>query len=523
MIIKVSESGYTPLSKQLEKLINIDVNSNNFRVLSNLDRLHASLYYNGYVYISAVNSWVSAESNYNFVKINVNDYSDAVFTKFCYGYEGDKRQIIDFASFEKAGDYLYMLGWASISSINHIGDVIGVGDGESLTIGSGYLDPNVKTFSLWVWSGDMMMNSMFDNGDGTLSGIGGSGTINYITGELHLIWNSAPEEEAEVLAQYDGPSVDNPNYLLQYDLRDDSYKAFTIPCVIEGNDILCAADIIVSDETYLYVFSHSAHAGNDPPVVGYIFKYLINDFTNPSWSKFNTDYGTAGVPITPVATFDVYSVGSLWKGASHSYQQDATYMYVLFNGGRAVAVRNSSLMKINKSTLSCSENDCITIPGCSDDTASTATHMFLGVEVWDSTDYGYGLSVLAIRKSDLRMTVLPVESTALVHDYNPDEWHYYASDGVFIVNGDLYDVRTDGKIYVLDMSNPDSWPQIDDNWNTPNFIDPYLKRIISFHYSDEVIHSSVVNELVVDNDGYFNCGATDWNNNEYSEIIKFKL
>lgn len=79
-------------------------------------------------------------------------------------------------------------------------EVIGTGDGATTTFSATLKYRPVKAGSVTVTDG---VETFTDNGDGTLTGDqGGSGTVNYDTGEISVTFANAPASGAQILADY---------------------------------------------------------------------------------------------------------------------------------------------------------------------------------------------------------------------------------------------------------------------------------------------------------------------------------
>jgi len=75
----------------------------------------------------------------------------------------------------------------------------------------------------------------------------------------------------------------------------------------------------------------------------------------------------------------------------------------------------------------------------------------------------------------------------------------------------LFKLRTDKRIYILDIANVDAW--------AGGVSDAETKRILSFLYSDAPVVHGIPNEIEVDSDGTIHCSV--WGSP--SELIKFNL
>lgn len=276
------------------------------------------------------------------------------------------------------------------------------------------------------------------------------------------------------------------NILVRIDTTDFTYKIFRIT---ETYQYFAGGPPIIADTTHLYVTTQLR-----------VIQYLASDFDNPVYTQFNTEpYGAAGVPIVPVATIDHTLHGTLSK-SFHSGYADATHLYMQFNYAFA---DTSILLKITKAGMVFVSS--VAMPVCSDDMANTATHVFLGVETND-VKYGGSWACVAVRKADLVLTALKKHSTEIA---NKDSYGVY----IYTVGGTdyLFDLRTDGRINILDPTNPDIW-------DGSAVSDGKTFKLISFTYSDVITHP-VSNELILGTGDILHSFL--WN--AFTEIQKFKI
>jgi len=95
--------------------------------------------------------------------------------------------------------------YASVS-----GEQIGTGDGYTTTFTATLSNKPIKPGTVKVTDG---VETFTDNGDGTLTGSsGGSGTINYVTGEISVTFASAPASGSTITADYQWLDVFDANY-----------------------------------------------------------------------------------------------------------------------------------------------------------------------------------------------------------------------------------------------------------------------------------------------------------------------
>jgi hypothetical protein len=275
------------------------------------------------------------------------------------------------------------------------------------------------------------------------------------------------------------------NVLIKIDTTDFSYQIFRLT---ETYSYIFGQPII-ADATHLYVTTLER-----------TIQYLASDFDNPGYGQFNTEtYGSGGVPIAPVATINHSLHGTSGK-PMHAGYADATHLYMSFVG---IAADNSVLLKVLKAGMTFVAS--LAIPVCSDDMANTTTHIFLGVETTDAK-YGGSWGCLAIRKADLNLTALKKHSTEAA---NKDSYGVY----IYTIGGTdyLFDLRTDGRINILDHTNPDTW-------DGSAVSDGKTFKMISFVYSDLITHP-VTNELILGTNDILH--AFQWS--VIPELIKFRI
>jgi len=89
------------------------------------------------------------------------------------------------------------------------GEVIGTGDGYATTFTATLANKPIKPGTVKVTDGT---ETLTDNGDGTLTGDqGGSGTINYVTGEISVTFANAPASGADITVDYEWLDVFDAN------------------------------------------------------------------------------------------------------------------------------------------------------------------------------------------------------------------------------------------------------------------------------------------------------------------------
>lgn len=287
------------------------------------------------------------------------------------------------------------------------------------------------------------------------------------------------------------------NLLIQLDTRDDSYKIFKITDVYGSG----SAIPIICDDTYIYYAVNQSSGDPDYFSTATIIKYFSTDFQNLSLPKFNTSiYGNTGVPIVPVSITEFLADNYY---AIHAGCTDNTYLYLAFNYGN-IPVTAGKLLKITKATMVVAGS--VDIPNISDDVDNNATHVFLATET-SPGDYGSTLAVVAVRKSDMAITELLPHSS---------EGANAMSYGVQLLNIEgvdyLFDLRQNGKINILDITNVDAWTDA-----VPS--DAESKRILSFAYSDAPAVHYIFNEIVIDDDEVIH--VFGWA--VVPELVKFRL
>jgi len=89
------------------------------------------------------------------------------------------------------------------------GEQIGIGDGYTVTFTATLSKTPIKPGSVTVTDGT---ETFTDNGDGTLTGsLGGTGTINYVTGEITVTFANAPANYAAITVDYEWLDVFDAN------------------------------------------------------------------------------------------------------------------------------------------------------------------------------------------------------------------------------------------------------------------------------------------------------------------------
>ena len=273
------------------------------------------------------------------------------------------------------------------------------------------------------------------------------------------------------------------NLLIQIDLIGYTYKVFRLTTSY-GDAYL--SGIVLVDDTYLY---YPTRSGGLPGIL----RYELSTFQDET-DKFNVD--TELEPIDYI--LDIFS------GVSynlHAGVVDGDYLYLSYYVG---SVNPSKLVKLDTTTLTVSAT--ADIPISTDDMDQNDTYIFLGGEVYNATHYGYGWAVTAVKKSNMVVTSLIKHSTEAASK---------VSYGVQLITLDsveyLFNLRTDGRINILDISDVDSWSPLASS-------DAYSVKILSFVYSDGIT-TRIPNEIVIDDRDVIH--ILNWQ--EITELIKFRI
>ena len=174
----------------------------------------------------------------------------------------------------------------------------------------------------------------------------------------------------------------------------------------------------------------------------------------------------------------------------HSMCVDANYLYCSCPYYGTQTAEPHEVQKINKTTMALV--DYCAAPQSTDDMTQNADYLFLGIEnVYTiPTTYEYGMGCAAIRKSDLNLTVLP----ALHKTDTPGVTVSYAST---IFGNYLFDCKTSGYIYVVDISDVD-------NWSINELIGNRTLKAYKVLQPNGSAFAPVINEILrVDNEGKF--------------------
>lgn len=278
------------------------------------------------------------------------------------------------------------------------------------------------------------------------------------------------------------------DYLVQYNPALNDYKIFKNTTYFTGD-----YSPIHTDGQYLF-FNHKA--------ADKIYKIDSSNFIG-EFPKYNTDVNFAVIVAATynAATQGGYILGaypSLTKGDVHSFISDTEYLYAAYTTDTSGVVSGYS------ATLGLSVNEVhkirisdmtaagfVKIPKATDDCSQNATHIFYGTELLNNASvnaYGYGWSIHAVRKSDLRVTGIPKQS-----DY--DSPPYSQSYGTYVYGKYLFDIRTSRVINIIDTSDVDNWLPTEDAG----------KRLIASYYTQYLgaYLPNPINELLLAPDKSF--------------------
>lgn len=261
---------------------------------------------------------------------------------------------------------------------------------------------------------------------------------------------------------------------------------------------------LITDGDYIYLPLDNPQP---PPATGggiFMPRVSLDTF---EWELIgNPEYGYNLIP------FDLYP--ELYStGYDHASLIDGDLIVLARTSGTgANGVGRHTFVRIDKNTGELV--DWRWIPKTTDDMTQDDRFYYLGMEVQPGTPdhWGYDWGALAIRKSDLEMFMLPK-----LHATDTPGTTSYAS----LVFGDyLIDAKTNGYVYIIDKSNPESW-SLDADVNEIVldivFVDHALR--------DRPGNSWVINELHLDDDGFFVgfLWPTGLLDASYSGAVRFKV
>lgn len=291
--------------------------------------------------------------------------------------------------------------------------------------------------------------------------------------------------------------ISNGLRLVRLDPSTMEYKtAYLQSITVHGSE-----PILSSHDRYIY------QAG-----IQYVNKYDSNYFLG---TDISTNCPDACIGNALVGTYDSYTQGQYLlydasyplyigsaKGACHSAIQDGDYLYIAYTTnygtfgdttGGFNASTGLSVHEIHQiDTSSMTAVAWVNIPKCTDDMDQDLEYLYLGCEVQtiaNPSTLGYGCSVLAVRKSDMKMFML--SRTETPQNIPPVMQSY----GVFKRANLLLDLRTSGLILLIDTAEPSAW-----SLNTP--VGKYTHDCIA-------PQKGASNDLVIDYSTYFH--TFTWN------------
>ena len=98
------------------------------------------------------------------------------------------------------------------------------------------------------------------------------------------------------------------------------------------------------------------------------------------------------------------------------------------------------------------------IPRTTDDMTQAGAWLFCGAEEMDNREFGFDWGAMAVRKADMQVFPLPRLSASEVNTNAPiTMWGNTTSYASLVFGTYLVDLKTNKRIYVLDISNPAAW------------------------------------------------------------------
>lgn len=187
-------------------------------------------------------------------------------------------------------------------------EVIGVGDGTTLSFTINLLAIPVKPTSILVRS-DTVIGT--DNGSGAITGTGiVSGTINYITGSINVVFTVAPSSGTSILATYirdNSPDI-LPNHVFLYIVPAVGGDADTTminnvkTAVTVTKPSMITVRVIVTSGKYKPINAVgrvTMEPGSDPAIVRNNINTELSNFFNPilkTNNVFDRDFGESIYP-----------------------------------------------------------------------------------------------------------------------------------------------------------------------------------------------------------------------------------
>ena len=263
-------------------------------------------------------------------------------------------------------------------------------------------------------------------------------------------------------------------YMIVFDLITNNFQSYYIG---DGQTIGAPS---CTDGTHIYVWlpDPSRLCKIDPTIFNSTEKYNVSN----KWPLNSLD-----VAITIANKYP------------HAMTVDSGHIYIGMRPTNDVAT--GGVVKVNKYSMLIDSQ--ISAPPTTDDMCQTATHIFIGVESRNSTTSGYNIGCFAVRKSDLRLTQL-----RKLHTSDTTNVGSYAS----LIFGDyLIDIKTNSRIYALDISNVDNWDNDD--------VGAHTLKVYRMLQPDGVTLTKPINEVYLTESGEFVGFAWD----VFSYVTSFNL
>ncbi len=256
-------------------------------------------------------------------------------------------------------------------------------------------------------------------------------------------------------------------YLARVNPSDLSYVLFDFQAnKPAGYESTVANDAGITDDRYLYSGSNTVGISKiDLSLIdGSYANGQIVEMPSSAYVAFY-DASTQGFHLHPNAPA-TWSASK--KGTVHSYAIDSQYLYAQYTTGSPFDVNEQEntheLHKIRVSDMTAA--GYARIPRCTDDMTSNVDYLFCGVEVspaaHNPTDpakvMGYGWGSIAIRKSDMSVRAIKQLSD---EDVNTESTSMIVSYASTIFGNYLVELKTNKRLYVVDISDVDNWPVID--------------------------------------------------------------
>jgi len=271
-------------------------------------------------------------------------------------------------------------------------------------------------------------------------------------------------------------------------------------------------------ERFLFTGATDVGKIDTDELIGVYANRTYTDFTVASVDFPIYDSSSQGYFLDPRSP---NSFNTITKGFIHSYVVDGEFLYLEYtsssNFNQDEQESECELHKVRISDMTAA--GYARIPKCTDDATQNAEWIFLGIETGITHDVndqrsknmGYDWGCAAVRKSDMALFVIP-----RLHSTDEKGTSSYAST----VFGDfLIDQKTTRYSYVLDISDPSSWTEIDQfadagSWIINDTIGSHTLKVFRLYedYTDEndnTLTSGIPNEIMVDSQNNFH--SFGWN------------